>query len=76
LASIIFNAILKTKDDWVNKTDGSLYFELPINFIRVNDYEVPIQPIPKITLIHYQDGRLVDPIRMKPVEVKEFPAKS
>ncbi len=72
--NIVANAVMSTKDNWINNTGRSQYFEIPFYFLfsKPGISEV-VDKVPMINTTHFKDGEKVKYTRLSPITIISYP---
>jgi hypothetical protein len=72
--NIVANAILNIKDNWINNSGRSQFFEIPFYFQSSKSGERQVlNKVPIITTTHFIDGEKVKYTRLSPIIVISYP---
>ena len=72
--NIVANAILSTKDNWINNTGESQYFEIPFYFLSSKSYDNEVvDKVPMINTTYFKDGEKTKYTRIDAITVISFP---
>ncbi len=69
----LYSALIRTSGDWVNTSGANVFFELPFQFMYTKDGGT-IEKIPIINTNHYEDGKLIHVIKLKPQLTITYPS--